>query len=178
MIGAAIGAALSIGGSIIGGRAASRNASRTRAMIEQEKAKNDAWYARRYNEDVTQRADAQRVLTQLEESIKNRNKSIAGRAAVMGGSNAEVAAEKEANAKAMADATSRIVAMGEARKDDIESRYQQRDQELTGQLVGIQNAKTQASAEATKGVVGVLGNLASAVNWDALFGVGEYKSKK
>ena len=112
LIGSAIGAV----GSIFGGIKASKAMKKAKRNVEAQRQKNQDWYDRRYNEDATQRADAQRILTQTEESIKQRNKAAAGSAAVMGGTDESVAAAKEANNKALADATSQIAADAEARK--------------------------------------------------------------
>ena len=117
LIGSAIGAV----GSIFGGIKASKAMKKAKRNVEAQRQKNQDWYDRRYNEDATQRADAQRILTQTEESIKQRNKAAAGSAAVMGGTDESVAAAKEANNKALADATSQIAADAEARKDNIEA---------------------------------------------------------
>ena len=100
--------------------------------VEAQRQKNQDWYDRRYNEDATQRADAQRILTQTEESIKQRNKAAAGSAAVMGGTDESVAAAKEANNKALADATSQIAADAEARKDNIEAHLYAKRQCFSG----------------------------------------------
>ena len=83
------------------------------------------WYDRNYNEDVTQRADAQQLLNYTAEQIKQRNKAAAVTAAVMGSGNETVAAEKEANNKAMAETAAKIAAAGAARKDSVESTYMQ-----------------------------------------------------
>ena len=88
LIGSAIGAA----GSIFGGISASKAMKKIKSNVEAQRQKNQNWYDRRYNEDYTQRADAQRILTQTEESIKNRYKQAAGIQAVMGGTEESVAA--------------------------------------------------------------------------------------
>lgn len=69
LIGSAIGAA----GSIFGGISASKAFSKMKKNVEAQRKSNQDWYDRRYNEDATQRADAQRLLTMAEESIKKRN---------------------------------------------------------------------------------------------------------
>ena len=74
LIGAAVGAA----GSIFGGISASKAMKRMKENVEAQRKANQDWYDRRYNEDATQRADAQRILTQTEQSIKNRNQQAAG----------------------------------------------------------------------------------------------------
>lgn len=149
-IGAAIGAA----GSIYGGINAAQAAGNVRKGVQQQMKDNQAWYDRRYNEDATQRADAQRLLALTEESIKKRNRQAAGTAAVMGGTEESVAAEKEANNKLMADTTSQIVAANEARKDQIESQFLQTKNGLQSQLNDIEAQKAKAISDAIQGVTG------------------------
>ena len=161
MIGSIVGGALKIGSSIFGGISASKAAKRARERVEQQKRENEDWFNRRYNEDATQRADAQRLLTRTVEAIKERNKTVAGRSAVMGGDDASVAMEKERNAQALADATSNIVAMGEARKDDIEEKYLSRKDSLDEQLFNIEQQKAQAIASAVGGVANAAGDMAT-----------------
>lgn len=152
MIGSIIGGAMKIGGSIFGGISASRSAKRQKQAVEAQRQKNQDWYDRRYNEDATQRADAQRILTMTEESIKNRNKQAAGSAAVMGGTEESVAAAKAANNQALADATSQIAASAEARKDNIEATYLKNDNAYMEQLNAIEQGKQASISQAVQGV--------------------------
>lgn len=151
LIGTAIGAA----GSIFGGISASKAAKRAKRNIEQQRKKNQDWYDRRYNEDATQRADAQAILTRTEESIRNRNRGAAGTQAVMGGTEESVAAEKAANNRALADAATDIAVNADARKDAIEQQYQQNDRDLVNQLNQIEQNKAQAVSQAVQGVAGI-----------------------
>lgn len=155
LIGAAIGAA----GSIFGGIAASKAMRKMKANVEAQKKANQDWFDRRYNEDATQRADAQRILTMTEESIKNRNKAAAGAQAVMGGTEESVAATKAANSKALSDATAQIAVNGEQRKDAIENQYQERDTSLNNQLNEIEQNKANAISQAVQGVTGAAGSM-------------------
>ena len=98
-----IGAGLGAAGAIFGGIKASQAMRQVAQTIDKQQRENQDWYNRRYNEDATQRADAQRVLSMTEERIKQRNKAAAGRAAVMGTTDEGVAAEKAANAQVLAD---------------------------------------------------------------------------
>jgi len=148
IIGSAIGAA----GSIFGGISASKAMKRMKRNVEEQRQKNQDWYDRRYNEDATQRADAQRILQQTEESIKNRNRQAAGTAAVMGGSEEGVALAKAANNEALAEASSQIAANADARKDNIEATYMSNDNAFVEQLNQIEQGKAQAIAGAVQGV--------------------------
>ena len=125
---------------------------RAKKNVEAQRQKNQDWYDRRYNEDATQRADAQRILTQTEESIKQRNKQAAGSAAVMGGTDESVAAAKAANNQALADATSQIAANAEARKDNIEATYMANDNAFVEPLNQLEQGKAQAIGQAVQGV--------------------------
>lgn len=160
MIGAIIGGALSLGSAIYGGIKASEAMKKANANVERQQRENQDWYDRRYNEDATQRADAQRILNITAEQIKQRNKAAAGTAAVMGGTEESVAATKQANAQAMADAASQIAVAGEKRKDDIENQYMQRRGELTDRQSQIERDKAAAITQAVGGAASAAGNLA------------------
>lgn len=162
MIGSIIGGALKLGGSIFGGISASKAMKQAKRNIEAQRKRNQDWYDRRYNEDGTQRSDAQRILTMTEESIKNRNRNAAGAAAVTGGSGGSMAAEKAANNKAIADASSGIAASAERRKDNIEATYLQNGNALTEELNGIETGRAKNIASAVKGVAETGASIAEA----------------
>lgn len=152
LIGSIAGGALGAAGSIFGGISASKAMRRVKKNLQAQKEANQNWYDRRYNEDATQRADAQRILTQMEESIRNRNRQAAGAQAVMGGTDESTAAAKAANAQALADATSQIAVNAENRKDQIEQTYQQRDSQINEALNNLEINKAQAISQAVQGV--------------------------
>lgn len=152
LIGSIAGGALGAAGSIFGGISASKAMRRVKKNLQAQKQANQNWYDRRYNEDATQRADAQRILTQTEESIRNRNRHAAGAQAVMGGTDESTAAAKAANAQALADATSQIAVNAENRKDQIEQTYQQRDSQINEALNNLEINKAQAISQAVQGV--------------------------
>lgn len=152
LIGSIAGGALGAAGSIFGGISASKAMRRVKKNLQAQKEANQNWYDRRYNEDATQRADAQRILTQTEESIRNRNRQAAGAQAVMSGTDESTAAAKAANAQALADATSQIAVNAENRKDQIEQTYQQRDSQINEALNNLEINKAQAISQAVQGV--------------------------
>ena len=152
MIGSLIGAVISAAGSIFGGIKASKAMKKVKKNLEAQKQANQDWYDRRYNEDATQRADAQRILTKTEEAIKNRNRQAAGAQAVAGGTEESVAAAKAANNQALAEATSQIAVNADARKDRIESQYQAKEAQLDDALNNMEVNKAQAISTAVQGV--------------------------
>ena len=152
---------MQIAGSIFGGISASKAMKKVKGNLENQKRENQAWYDRRYNEDATQRADAQAILSRTEESIRNRNRQAAGAQAVMGGTEESVAATKAANAQAMADATSQIAVAADARKDAIEAQYQAKDDALQHELNDMERQKAGQTAQAIQGVAQAGSNIAS-----------------
>lgn len=148
-------------GSIFGGVQASKAMRKVKQNIDDQQADNEAWYNRRYNEDATQRADAQRILTKTEEAIRNRNRQAAGAQAVMGGTEESVAATKAANNEALAEAASQIAVNAEARKDQIEQTYQQRDAQLNNALNDMEVNKANAISQAVQGVTKAGASIAS-----------------
>lgn len=147
-----IGSALGAVGSIFGGIAASKAAKKAKENVEAQQRENRDWYDRRYNEDATQRADAQRILTLTEDNIRRRNRAAAGAQAVAGGTEESVAAAKAANNQALADAAAQIAVAGEQRKGAIEGQYRQSDAALRQQLNNIETGRANAIASAVQGL--------------------------
>ena len=133
-------------------------------MLAQQEQENQAWYDRKYNEDPTKRADTVRLLTQMQEQIKNRNKAAKGRQAVMGGTEDSTTAVKEANNKTLADTTSQIVAANDARKDNIEQQYLNRKNQLQAQQMSIDAEKAADTANAVAGIAGTAANIAASLD--------------
>ena len=164
MIGALIGAGLGLASSIAGGIANRKARKKQEQMLAQQQRDNQAWYDRKYNEDPTKRADTVRLLTQMQEQIKNRNRAAKGRQAVMGGTEDSTTAVKEANNKTLADTTSQIVAANEARKDAIEQQYQQNKRSIQGQQMQMEAEKSADTANVAAGVAGTAANIAATLD--------------
>lgn len=148
MIGSAIGALGSIAGGIMG----AKSARKQKKMIEESKQKNQDWYDARYNEDATQRADAQALLTQTRDLISQQNKNAAGAAAVGGGSEESVAAAKANNNKVISNTMAQINQQADSRKDQIESTYRAQDQAYDQQLLQNEQNRQQQIQGAVQGV--------------------------
>ena len=168
LIGAGLGAATSLYGMYQASQAAKKANEMENANYMKQSEENQNWFDRRYNEDATQRADAQRVLTITQDAIRQRNKAAAGANAVSGGTEESLAETKAANAQAVADATSKIAVAGEARKDNIEEQYRQRKAQLddshTRYGVGIEQQRAQNIVNAANGAGNAVGTLGSAVD--------------
>lgn len=156
MWGAIIGAVTSVAGGI----ASAIGANKARKIQEEELKKREerqaATYARRANQDYTQRADAQRMLQMTREALQKRAEAAAGRQAVMGLTDSGLAAEREMAENVMADTASQIAAAGEAQKDEAEKIYEQQQdansQERANIAANRAVATGQAVAQMTEGV--------------------------
>lgn len=160
-LGSLIGGAIKGAASIFGGIKASQAMKQVRKNLNQQMADNQSWYDRRYNEDATQRADAQRMLAMTNQAMKERNKAAAGTAAVMGGTEESVAATKAANANALADTAAQIAVAGANRKDQIENQYMAKKDNINQQLNNLQAQKANNIINAVNGVSSAVSDVAS-----------------
>lgn len=163
-LGSLVGAGLGLVSSIAGGISNRKRAKKQQRMLDQQEKENQAWYDRKYNEDPTKRADTMRLLTQMQEQIKNRNKAAKGRQAVMGGTDDSTTSVKEANNKTIADSTSQVVSANEARKDNIEQQYRQTKQNIQNQRMGLEQQKAENTAQVMNGIAGTAANIAATLD--------------
>ena len=161
MLGGIIGGTAGALGGIFGGISKNKMLKKQMAMIKEQKRENQDWYDRRYNEDSTQRADAQAILSQTADMIRRRNQQSAGTQAVMGGTEESAAAAKEANSKALSDATSQIAVAGAQRKDQIEGQYRERQQQLDETLRQLQGQKQDGFQMVSNAIGGAANGFAS-----------------
>lgn len=157
LIGSGIGAA----GAVFGGISASKATKKMKRNIEDQRKKNQDWYDQRYNEDATQRADAQRVLSQTQDMLKRQTDAAAGSAAVGGGTDESVAQAKAQANDTLGNVMSNINAASDARKDEIEQTYQANDNASVEQLNNLEQQKAENIAKSVQGVT----NAASKMPW-------------
>lgn len=173
-VGSLIGGALKVGSSILGGIKQRRAAKRQQARLNEQMEENQNWYDRAYNEDVTQRADAQRLITLTQNAMRKNNQAAAGAAAVAGGTTESVAAARAANNQAVADTVSQIAADAADRKDAIQQQYMANKQGLIGQMNAVDARTARQTAAAVQGAAGVAGDIADNLN-DELGYIGKKK---
>lgn len=151
MIGAIIGAGASVASSLIGGAQAKKAAANANKELADQRKKNEEWYNRRFNEDYTQSADAQAAMTRARELAREQMAAARGASAVMGGTEASIAAAQGAANDMLADTMSGIAQNATARKDAVESQYLQTEAALSDaqrQVYNQQAANSIAAANA------------------------------
>ena len=131
--------------------------------LKKREERQAATYARRVNQDYTQRADAQRMLALTRDALKQRAEAAAGRQAVMGTTDSGLAAEREMAENVMADTASQIAAAGEAKKDEAEKNYEQQQDANSQERVDIAAGKAEATGAAVGQMVQGVGQAAGAL---------------
>lgn len=80
---------------------------------------------------------------------------------MMGGTEESTAAAKEANAKALSDATSQIAVAGAQRKDQIEGQYRERQHQLDEKLRELEAGKVDGFGMVSNAIGGAANGFAS-----------------
>lgn len=139
-------------GSVIGGAARARAARKQRAIIDQQKKDNEAWYNRNYYEDSTQRSDAQRAMQMARDAMKSRYNQAQASGVVTGATDESIAAQKAATNQVVSSAASSIAATGDSRKDSIDQQYLNTKANLAQQEAETWKQQGAAIAQAAQGV--------------------------
>ena len=134
--------------SAIAGARAYRNQMKNLRKQERE---NQNWYDRRYNENATERADSVALNEQAKQHFAEAMAQHQGVAAVMGGTNAQLAAEKNAEAAGYANIQAQRQQMADTRKDTIENKFLTNKSNIQNKMLemeqqraaGIQTAASQ-----------------------------------
>ena len=148
MIASLIGAGIGLAGSLIAANNSKKQAANAQKQLDDQGRRKQLWYERLYNENPTQTAAAQGALTAAREEAMNMVKSARGMDATTGGGGQAMAAAQRAAGKMIADTTSSIAASGQARKDAIDSQYQQGLDALTDKYYALYNQRAANNAAA------------------------------
>ena len=164
-LGSIIGAGVNILGSVAGAIGSARAQKKADQMVADQKAKNQAWYDREYNQNYLQRSDAQQVLENTRKFYDERMQRSAATNTVMGGTDEALAMEKAAANQAVADTMSGINADASAHKDAVQQNYMNADaaisqQQIAGQQQRAQNIAQAGSSMSSAGA-GIIGSILS-----------------
>lgn len=155
---ALLGLAAGVASSIFGMAKAAREARKQEKLLQEREKENQQWYDRRYNEDVTQRSDAQAYINRMKAAMAERSLATRGAQAVGGATDETVAAQKAAEAYAMSDVIGRLAQQASARKDDIENAYLNRKDALKDARANISAQKAQNTIQAVGGLSQAVAN--------------------
>lgn len=145
-------AGASLASSIWGGVQSSKAQKRAEQRLENEKAANDAWYNRRYNEHTIDTGAGQNMIRLAKEYARENWRKAAGAAAVGGGTDAAAAAAKEAGNKMVGDVIANIEAQDVARKDNIDAAYRAKNSQLNQQQMSLEQQQADNISNVAGGV--------------------------
>lgn len=94
VLGGAIGAGIGALGSIMSGIGSARQLKKARGVLEDQSKENQAWFDKEYNQDYTQRADAQAMLGRVRQQADNQYRRAEQMAAVTGATDESLAMQK------------------------------------------------------------------------------------
>lgn len=177
MYGTLIAGAAALGTSLWNGIAGAKANKKQRAELERQQNLNRSWFDREYNTDVTQRADAQRMLTRTADALKVQNRAATARNAMIGGSAESLMAQRANNARILGDTAANIAAQGANRKDMIDQQYRAQRQQLDNAAMGMEAQRQQSTAAATAGAIQSLTSMGTIFD-DALAARNENKEEK
>lgn len=144
--------------------AQNKNAANARdRYLRQSRQEEGNWYNRNYYADPTQRADAQRLINQVSEELKNRNRATAGRAAMGGATEEAVAQEKALGNQTLADVVGDIAASNSARKDKIDEAHHSNVQNINDAEFNMQQAEAARRAQNIQTAMQTAGSLGAAI---------------
>jgi len=141
-LGSLIGTALGVTASGVSSLLSKNASNEGDRILAGQQGKIQDWRDQRYNEDMTQRADAQRILNMTMDRWSKRNKSIEGMRKTGMLSDEDAAQMRRERAEEYANLAGQIAANGEARKDQIDNQYMTMDKDLAMQRYA--NKKNQA----------------------------------
>ena len=150
-----IGAGMQIGGAAASAIAGARSYRNQMKNLRQQQRENQNWYDRRYNENATERADSVALNEQAKQHFAEAMAQHQGTAAVMGGTNAQLAAEKNAEAAGYANIQAQRQQMADTRKDTIENKY-------LANKSSIQNKMLEMEQQRANGIQTAAGQMAQA----------------
>lgn len=145
-------AGASLAASIWGGASASNQQAKAEAELRAEKAKNDAWYRRRYNEHTIDTAGGQNMIRMAKDYARENWKKAQGAAAVGGGTDAATAIAKDQGNKMVGDAIANIEAQDTARKDSVDAAYRAKQSQLSQQQMSLDQQKAANISQVAGGV--------------------------
>ena len=153
MLGALIGAGLSLAGSIAGGIKSAKAAREQQRLINEQRAKNEAYFNKDYYQDWQDRSENQAAMERVRQTMQRRNAAIDQQSAVTGATPEATIAAKEQNTDAVVQAAQAMQAGESARKDAAQAQYRAREDAINQQQMQQQQMSEQGTANFANGAL-------------------------
>ena len=171
----ALGAVAGLASGLFGGIKSAKEARRQQKLINEQEAKNNAWFNRNYYQNYMDTAEAQAAMKRVEDTLKRQNEEARATATVMGGTpEAELARTKDNN-KILGDVATNLASQSTARKAKVDAINQQNQTAITQARIG-QSAATEAGNATLMGNgLGLIGSALSMIDGNPFKKTGEKK---
>lgn len=150
IIGGTIG---SLASAIYGGVKSSQYNNKARGIVGDMVKDNKAWYDTRMSQDYTARADVQAAINRQRQILDEQYRNAKAANVVAGGTDAQLALQKEAANRATAQVTTDIASQANAYKDRVEDQYRAQDAALKQQQAQSYQQQAAATAQAASQAV-------------------------
>lgn len=133
MILGALGIGAGLAGGVMGGIKSAKAAKAQQKLVDQQRARNEAWYNRNYYQNYLDSKEAQSAIKRVEDTLRRRNQEAQATAAVTGGTPEAVLAQQENDQKLMGDVVGNLAARGDAIKRQVDAQNQYNENALAQQ---------------------------------------------
>jgi nucleoside diphosphate kinase len=141
----AIGGLNPVFGNLYAGLKGARAQKVKEGQINDYSSNLDTWYNTEKNKDYLQSNVASNVLTKIGNKLRENQNQVANQQAITGGTDEAALAAKTAAQGKYNEAVGDIAAMGTARQDQVEGRYQNQGIQMLDRKTGLQDQKVQAA---------------------------------
>ena len=153
MVGSIIGGVTALGSAIYGGIASSVANNKARALIQQQRDDNKAWYDTKMRQDYTMRTDVQAAINKQRDLLNEQYKRARATNVVAGGTDESLALQQKVAAQSLTDTMSDVASNAAAHKDSVEQQYRAQDNALNQQQAqSYQQQAAQAAQAASQAV--------------------------
>lgn len=161
-----VGAGVGLASGLFGGSQASKAAKKQERLINEQEAKNEAWYNRNYYQNYLDSSESRAAIKRVEDTMKKRNQQAQATAAVTGGTPESVLAQQENDQKLMSDTVGNLAARADARKEQIDAVNQQNQQNIANARMGQYQANESGGSQLMGNGLGLIGSALSMYNFD------------
>lgn len=159
-----VGAALAVGTTAYGAHKSAQANKKQRDALNRDKANENAWYLRRYNEDYADTAAGQNLLNRANRYAKDTWRKAAGAQAVAGGTDASAQMAKDSANRMVGETIANIAATDQAQKANVDNQHRSATRTHALQDAQLEAQKAQSIATTAGQASNAILQTASAFN--------------
>lgn len=161
-----VGAGVGLASGLFGGSKAAKAAKKQEQLINDQEAKNDAWYNRNYYQNYLDSSESRAAIKRVEDTMRKRNQEAQATAAVTGGTAESVLAQQENDQKLMSDTVGNLAARGDAKKEHVDAVNLQNQQNIANARMGQYQANEAGGSQLMGNGLGLIGSALSLYDFD------------